>query len=83
MSVLRLILMPFAKQSNQGEAVYTPVLGWHNCPANLDFTSEGNFSKKKSGEFETTSFVKSGDYKFRFDAGEFRIGFEKLPNSPK
>lgn len=69
----------FLNSLKEGESVYTPVLGWHNCPADLEFISEGNFSKAKSGSFETTSFVKSGDYKPTIQEGAFRIGFEKIP----
>jgi len=64
-----------------GESVYTPVLGWHNCPANLEFVSEGEFSELREGEFCTNSFVRvANNYEFKFDKGEFRIGFEKLPS---
>ena len=69
----------FQKALEKGESIYTPVLGWHNCPANLEFISEGEFSKAQKGKFETSSFVKSEVYKFRFSTGDFRIGFEKLP----
>ncbi len=64
-----------------GESIYPPVLGWHNCPANLELVSEGNFSEPKNGEFQTTSFVKSGeDFKLKLETeGGFRIGFDKLP----
>ncbi len=62
-----------------GESIYTPVLGWHNCPANLEFVSEGEFSKPKSGEFNTTSFVKAKGYKPKITDGAFRIGFDNLP----
>lgn len=70
----------FIDYIKKGQSVYTPVLGWHNCPANLEFLSEGEFSDIKVGEFETTSFLQTGkQYEFRFEKGNFRIGFEKLP----
>ena len=63
-----------------GQSIYTPVLGWHNCPADLEFLSEGTFSDMMEGEFKTTSFAKVGnEYELKFDKGAFRIGFEKLP----
>lgn len=60
------------------ECVYTPVLGWHNCPANLKFLNEGTFSKLQNGKFETQSFVKPDGVKLSFEK-EFRVGFDKLP----
>ena len=69
----------FLKSIKNGESIYTPVLGWHNCPANLEFVSEGEFSKPKEGEFRTSAFVKSEGYKPKIEMGAFRIGFDKLP----
>ncbi|MCW1735998.1 CRISPR-associated protein Cas5 [Anaerorudis cellulosivorans] len=59
-------------------AIYTPVLGWHNCPANLKWESEGDFSELKNGDFETYGFVLSEHTPKDF-SGQFRIGFEKMP----
>lgn len=59
------------------ESSYTPVLGWHNCPAELEFLSFGEVTIKKAGKFETAGFV-STEHKPEIDA-EFRIGFDKLP----
>ena len=36
----------FVSAIKNSEAKFTPVLGMHNCPANLEFISEGNFSGK-------------------------------------
>ena len=69
----------FVDSVKNKESIYTPVLGWHNCPANLEFVSEGIFSEAKTGEFKTTSFVKSEGYKPILEEGAFRIGFDKLP----
>jgi CRISPR-associated protein Cas5 subtype I-B len=60
------------------KAVYTPVLGWHNCPANLCWQSEGVFSDIKTGTFETKSFVLA-EHKPKNFSGAFRIGFDKIP----
>jgi CRISPR-associated Cas5-like protein len=62
-------------------AVYPPVLGWHNCPANLRWESEGEFSELKGGKgtiFQTAGFVIAGEHIPQL-AGEFRIGFDKMP----
>lgn len=60
------------------EAIYTPILGWHNCPAELIFISSGKFSEEQNGDFETKGFVLSGSKPKNFD-GSFRVGFDKLP----
>jgi CRISPR-associated protein Cas5 subtype I-B len=63
----------------EGVAVYPPVLGWHNCPANLEWKSEGEFSEIKDGTFETQGFVLAGEHTPQSISCEFRIGFDKLP----
>ena len=61
------------------KAIYPPVLGWHNCPANLQWKSEGVFSELKSGVFETNGFVLAGKHIPKDISGTFRIGFDKMP----
>ncbi len=61
------------------ETIYTPVLGWHNCPAKLSFVSSGFFDDAKDEEFETGGFVVAGEYVPVDVSGSFRIGFDKLP----
>ena len=58
-------------------AEYPPVLGWHNCPAELKFVSVGEFTDKQSGEFETKGFVVAGSKPKVSE--KFRIGFDKMP----
>ena len=67
----------FVDSVKNGNAEYPPVLGWHNCPAELTFVSSGEFSDEKNGEFKTSGFVTAG-YKPKIE-GEFRIGFDKMP----
>lgn len=69
----------FKEAVTKKEAIYTPILGWHNCPANLRFISDGEFSEEKQGEFETYGFVAAGKHIPKDINGEFRIGFDKLP----
>jgi CRISPR-associated protein Cas5h len=73
------IFRDFINSVRQEEAVYPPVLGWHNCPANLIWKSEGQFSEIKKGKFETKGFVISGEHKPTDISGSFRIGFDKIP----
>ena len=63
----------------QNEAVFPPVLGWHNCPANLQWESEGEFSEIRNGTFETKGFVLAGEHTPKDISGGFRIGFDKMP----
>lgn len=62
----------------KGKACYTPVLGLHNCPAELTFIEEGNLVEK-SGSFETFGFVTDDYTPEMSDLSEFRIGFDKIP----
>lgn len=69
----------FASAVRNETAIYPPVLGWHNCPAEIRFISEGELSDIKDGEFTTKGFVKAGEYIPNVSDGEFRIGFDKMP----
>lgn len=69
----------FVSAVKEGTAIYPPVLGWHNCPAEILFMSEGELSDIKEGDFETKGFVKAGEYIPNVSDGEFRIGFDKMP----
>ncbi len=79
-NVSKNIFNSFLQSVKREETIYPPVLGWHNCPANISFFSEGKFSELKTGEFETKGFVLAGgEHKPTNITGKFRIGFDKLP----
>jgi CRISPR-associated protein Cas5 subtype I-B len=62
------------------ESVYTPVLGWHNCPADLRFIAEGIFTTIADGEFDTFGFTETPPrHNPVVKDLKFRIGFEKVP----
>lgn len=69
----------FISAVKEGTAIYPPVLGWHNCPAEILFMSEGELSDIKEGEFKTKGFVKAGEFIPNVSDEEFRIGFDKMP----
>lgn len=69
----------FALAVKEETAIYPTVLGWHNCPAEIYYKSEGEVSDIVEGEFQTRGFVKAGEYVPSNLAGGFRIGFDKLP----
>jgi len=74
------IFSSFIQSVKNEETIYPPVLGWHNCPANISFFSEGEFSELKTGKFETKGFILAGgEHKPTNINGEFRVGFDKLP----
>jgi CRISPR-associated protein Cas5 subtype I-B len=61
------------------EARYTPVLGLHNCPANLDFVSTGEFNSTE-GDFKTRSFITEKHKLIKVSKTEgFRLGVERVP----
>jgi CRISPR-associated protein Cas5 subtype I-B len=65
----------FKSAIKSSSAVYTPVLGLHNCPAELLFESEGELRKIDQGEFETKGFISSKHKIGRFN----RLGFDRVP----
>ena len=74
----------FTRYIQDGNSIYTPVLGWHNCPANIDFLSVGSFSKMQDGDFETCCFIETDQeiHQPKLDVN-FRIGFENIPTFQK
>jgi CRISPR-associated protein Cas5 subtype I-B len=68
----------FVENCKLGKACFTPVLGLHNCPAEIHFLDEGEVLEK-SGEFETYGFLTDSYSPKMDDLTEFRIGFEKIP----
>lgn len=68
----------FSSFCKQGKACYTPVLGLHNCPAEIVFLEEGEIVEK-NGKFATLGFLKDGYPSLMDDLTSFRIGFEKIP----
>jgi CRISPR-associated protein Cas5h len=73
------IFNDFENAIKNSESIYTPVLGWHNCPAELEWVSNGMFTFKENDIFETFGFVESGKHIPKEINSNFRIGFERLP----
>jgi CRISPR-associated Cas5-like protein len=65
------------------EARFTPILGLHNCPAELAFVAAGEF-QARNGEFVTQAFIteqhqlNTGIDTATFANG-FRLGVERIP----
>ncbi|WP_025842717.1 CRISPR-associated protein Cas5 [Porphyromonas gingivicanis] len=73
------IYSAFQESIEKEYSIYPPVLGWHNCPANLQFRSEGCFSERKNGLFETQGFISTDEHILKNLYNDFRVGFDKLP----
>jgi len=73
------IFSQFVHSVKNFEAKYTPVLGLHNCPANLEYVSEGEFSEKESGSFIAKCFVSRKHILDISQSRTFRIGLDKIP----
>lgn len=73
------IFLDFCTSIQNSETVYPPILGLHNCPADLEWVSNGEFELRSSAIFETLGFVESGKHIPKEIDANFRIGFERLP----
>ncbi len=70
----------FVSALQNNEACYTPVLGLHNCPAELEWLTEGDFAAAQ-GEYRSKGFVlRSHKLSTEFDFRQFRLGFERIPS---
>lgn len=69
----------FVKAIQQNEAKFTPVLGLHNCPAEVKFLEIGEFSER-TGDFTTKGFIKEQQLDVnRLLTSKFRLGVERVP----
>jgi CRISPR-associated protein Cas5h len=71
------IFTNFIESVENSNACYTPILGLHNCPAELIFKNKGLLEYKSEGEFETYGFV-STKHKPSLK-GLARLGFDRIP----
>lgn len=73
------IFNDFLTAIQQDEAKFTPVLGLHNCPAELYFLKSGEFAVK-AGSFTTKGFIKENQLDVtRLLTAKFRLGVERVP----
>ena len=73
------IFVQFLESIKSKHADFTPVLGLHNCPADLSFISKGSFSEKQSGSFAAKCFVTRKHSLVLRESPQFRIGLDKIP----
>ncbi len=72
----------FISSIERSEAIFTPVLGLHNCPANLELVSKGEFTEQNSA-FVTKAFI-TKQYavdmrQMMQENRQIRLGFERIP----
>lgn len=74
------IFQIFLEFIENSKARFTPVLGLHNCPANLSLSAKGEFNKN-TGNFKTRCFITSENHKLKevSQTADFRIGLDKIP----
>nr|MBP7215598.1 CRISPR-associated protein Cas5 [Candidatus Kapabacteria bacterium] len=73
------IYSDFIQSCKEGKSCYEPVLGLHNCPAEIEFIEEGNFEFVPDGKFSTKGFVTNKHKPEEIKEVNFRIGFDKIP----
>ncbi|SHI73798.1 hypothetical protein SAMN05443429_10412 [Cruoricaptor ignavus] len=69
----------FANYCKNGESHYEPVLGLHNCPAEITFIKEGEVSMIDNAEFETLGFVTNQHTLSDNAQIPMRLGFDNIP----
>lgn len=74
------IFESFLQAVEMSEARFTPVLGLHNCPANLGLLAKAEF-KENAGIFKTKSFITSENHQLKdvSQTADFRVGLDKIP----
>jgi len=69
----------FVDACRNGQSCYEPILGLHNCPAEIIFIEEGNINHVPHGTFSTQGFVTNKHELSNFESLNFRLGFDKIP----
>jgi len=72
----------FRADVEKQRTTFPPVLGWHNCPANLKLLSSGTFSGVRRGDFEARCFV-SDDHEVNTRGADFHVGIDRVPTYQK
>jgi len=72
-------LREFSYALQNDEALYTPLLGLHNCPAELELLSEATIQESE-GEYQTCGFVRRTAFQMKStNLKNFRVGVERIP----
>lgn len=65
----------FVAAVKQGKSSFQPVLGLHNCPADVHLNTEGDISGPQDGTFETHGFISAQHRPVKFG----RLAFDNIP----
>ncbi len=69
----------FGAAIRNSEALFTPVLGLHNCPATLEWIQDHQLIFE-NGEYSSKGFVlRSHPATGKFDFNTLRLGFDRVP----
>ena len=69
----------FVDFCREGQSCYEPVLGLHNCPAEIIFIEEGNICHTSQGTFSTQGFVTNKHQLNNIETMNLRLGFDTVP----
>lgn len=69
----------FRECCKNNNACFEPVLGLHNCPAEILFIDEGEVTDLGEDNFETKGFVTSQHSMASFTSMPSRLGFDNIP----
>lgn len=69
----------FLKFCRENIAHFEPVLGLHNCPAEITYLADGEVTKMEDSTFDTKSFVTNEHKMQDISSSAFRLGFDKIP----
>lgn len=69
----------FKESCKNGNALFEPVLGLHNCPAEITFIEEGEVEEIQDSAFETMGFVTNQHSMTDFTSIPQRLGFDNIP----
>jgi CRISPR-associated protein Cas5h len=69
----------FVTYCEGGYSCYEPILGIHNCPAEIEFLSTHKMEYHEDGIFKTKGFVTSKHVPVNAAAIKSRLGFDKVP----
>ncbi len=69
----------FIESINLSQSIYEPVLGWHNCPADIKIEEKGEFEEKQTGLFCAKCFFSNKHKPDLINTSHFRVGFDKIP----
>lgn len=69
----------FIESCKTGDALFEPIFGLHNCPAEIKFIEEGEIIEINDSDFETVGFVTNRHSLVDAESLTGRLGFDNIP----